>query len=165
MPSALAAGALAPTIGPPLCRRAVRAQLHCLETSSHVMPGITSNELILPTAHAAQQTKDVGEHLFNHLTAARFLSMMQRIPRIAPYGQPRNTGMISSVEGPSADPAKQPRIVSAAVRIHDSAVLNQLGRRGPICRNSSIAGSTACCHAFTRSRAGPSLWSMDSILR
>ncbi len=32
--------------------------------------------------------------------------------------------MISSVEAPSAGPAEQPRIVSAAVRIHESAVLN-----------------------------------------
>ena len=50
--------------------------------------------------------------------------MLPRILRRAPNGQPRSTGMISSVEAPSADPAKQPRIVSAAVRIHESAVLN-----------------------------------------
>jgi hypothetical protein len=49
--------------------------------------------------------------------------MLSCIPRRA--GQPRNTGMISSVEGkleaPSADPAEQPRIVVAAVRTHKSA--------------------------------------------
>ncbi len=32
--------------------------------------------------------------------------------------------MISSVEAPSADPAEQPRIVAAAVKIHESVVLN-----------------------------------------
>ena len=50
--------------------------------------------------------------------------MLPRILRRAPNGQPRNTGMISSVEAPSADPAEQPRIVAAAVRIRESAVLN-----------------------------------------
>ncbi len=50
--------------------------------------------------------------------------MLQRIPRRAPKGQPRNTSMISSVEALSADPAEQPRIVAAAVRIYESAVLN-----------------------------------------
>jgi hypothetical protein len=82
--------------------------------------------LTLPTAHAAQQTEDVGERVFNHLrvTAVRCLSMLQRIPRRAPNGQARNTGMISSVQAPNADPAEQPRIIAAAVRIHESAVLN-----------------------------------------
>ncbi len=71
-----------------------------------------SNELTLPTAHAAQQTEDVrlAELLFNHLTAAHWLRMLSCIPRRA--GQPRNTGMIA----PSADPAEQPRIVVAAVQ-------------------------------------------------
>ncbi len=32
--------------------------------------------------------------------------------------------MISSVQAPNADPAEQPRIIAAAVRIHESAVLN-----------------------------------------
>ena len=50
--------------------------------------------------------------------------MLPRILRRAPNGQPLNTGMISSVEAPSADPAEQPRIIAAAVRIHESAVLN-----------------------------------------
>ncbi len=36
-------------------------------------------------------------------------------------GQPHNTGMISSVEAPSADPAEQPRIVVTAVQTHKSA--------------------------------------------
>jgi hypothetical protein len=88
----------------------------------HVMPGIASNELTLPTAHAAQQTEDVrlAELLFNHLTAAHWLRMLSSIPRRA--GQQRNTGMISSVEAPSADPAEQPRIVVAAVPTHKSAL-------------------------------------------
>ena len=50
--------------------------------------------------------------------------MLPHIPRRAPNGQPRNTGMISSVEAPSADPAEQHRIVAAAVRVRESAVLN-----------------------------------------
>ncbi len=45
----------------------------------------------------------------------------QLIPRRSPNGQPHNTGMISSVEVPSADPAEQPRIVGAAVLTHESA--------------------------------------------
>ncbi len=88
------------------------------------MPVITSNELILPSAHAAQQTEDVGERVFNHLTAVHCLSMLQRIPRRVPSGKPRNTGMISNNEALSADPAEQPRIVAAAVKIRESAVLN-----------------------------------------
>ncbi len=65
MPSALAAGAQAPSIGPPRCRRggAGPAGLGCtawrLQDMCHVMLGITCNELTLPTAHAAQQTEDV----------------------------------------------------------------------------------------------------------
>jgi hypothetical protein len=54
MPSwadATAACALALSIGQP--RRAA------LETWRYVMPGITRNELTLPTAQAAQQTEDV----------------------------------------------------------------------------------------------------------
>ena len=47
--------------------------------------------------------------------------MLQRILRRAPNGQLRNTGMISSVEAPSADPAEQPRIAVAAVLTHKSA--------------------------------------------
>jgi len=41
----------------------------------------------------------------------------------------------------------------------------QVVRIPDVCRNSSLAVSTACCHAFTWSRAWPSLCSMDSILR
>ncbi len=58
----------------------------------------------------------------NHLTEGHCLSML---PHRAPNSQLRNTRMISSVEDPSADPADQPQIVAAAVRIQESAVLNQ----------------------------------------
>ncbi len=55
------------------------------------------------------------------LTAAWCLIMLPRIRCRALNGQPRNEGMVSSVEAPSVDPAEQPRIVAAAAQIYESA--------------------------------------------
>jgi hypothetical protein len=86
--------------------------------------GIHTPELDITFIYNKHQlTEDVGEHV-NHLTAVRCLSMLQRIPRRALNGQPRNTEIISSGEAPSPDPAEKPQVVAAAVRIHESAVLN-----------------------------------------
>ncbi len=71
--------------------------------------------------HGLDTRRRVIDLAINHLTEGHCLSMLLHR---APNGQQRNTGMISSGEAPSADPAEQPRIVAAAVRIHESAVLN-----------------------------------------
>lgn len=47
--------------------------------------------------------------------------MLPHVRCRTPNGQPRNAGMISSVEAPSVDPAEQPRLVAAAAQIFESA--------------------------------------------